>query len=69
MSAREYHENARECLGWARTAHTETEREIFLQIARTWLQAAERAAKKDCQSISATKMSLAPPTGATHPSK
>jgi|SRR5262245_81716 len=48
-------------LGWARTAHTEREREIFLQIARAWLEAAERAVKKDCQSVSATKMSLDPP--------
>ena len=55
MSARQYHQNAQECLGWARTAHTEREREIFLQIARTWLEAAERAANNDCQSISATK--------------
>jgi hypothetical protein len=32
-------------------------------------EAAERAAKKDCQSISATKMSLVPPTEPTRPSK
>jgi hypothetical protein len=69
VSACQYHENAQECLGWARTAHSEREREIFLQIARTWLEAAERAAKKDCQSISATKMSLDPPTEPTRPSK
>jgi len=69
VSGWQYHENAQECLGWARTAHSEREREIFLQIARTWLEAAERAAKKDCQSISATKMSLEPPTEPTRPSK
>jgi hypothetical protein len=39
VSAQEYRENAQECLGWARTARTEREREIFLQMARTWFEA------------------------------
>src|SRR4029079_3616378 len=41
-SAKEYRENANECLGWARTAKTDRERDIFLQMARAWLDAAAR---------------------------
>jgi hypothetical protein len=41
-SAQEYHENAEECIGWARTARTDKERDTFLQMARTWIEAAER---------------------------
>jgi hypothetical protein len=41
-SAKEFRDNAEECIGWARTAHSDKEREIFLQIARTWIEAAER---------------------------
>jgi hypothetical protein len=32
-----------ECLDWARTARSERERQIFLQMARTWALAAIRA--------------------------
>jgi hypothetical protein len=42
LSAKELRENANECLGWARTAKTEREREIFLQMARAWTEAAMR---------------------------
>jgi hypothetical protein len=35
-----FRELAEEAMDWARTARSEHEREIFLQIARTWLQAA-----------------------------
>jgi hypothetical protein len=41
-SAREYYENAEECFDWARTAKTERERLIFLQMAETWLDVARR---------------------------
>jgi hypothetical protein len=41
-AAQEYRENAEECVGWARTARTDKERAIFLQMARTWIEAAER---------------------------
>jgi hypothetical protein len=41
-AAQEYRENAKECIGWARTARTDKERAIFLQMARTWIEAAER---------------------------
>ena len=42
MSAREYREFADECMGWAKTARSERERQIFLQMAQTWLWAAAR---------------------------
>jgi hypothetical protein len=41
-SVKEYRENAEECLGWARTAKGDRERTIFLQMARTWMEAVER---------------------------
>jgi hypothetical protein len=40
-------QNAEECLGWARTARTDRERDIFLQIARAWNEAAEKLDGKD----------------------
>ena len=46
MSAEEYRAYANECFGWARTARSDKEREIFLQMARTWLEAAIRANAK-----------------------
>jgi hypothetical protein len=42
-SPEDYRAYADECFDWARTARTENEREIFLQMARTWLEAAARA--------------------------
>jgi hypothetical protein len=42
MSAKEYREYADECLDWAKTAKSDKERQIFLQMARTWLEAAVR---------------------------
>jgi hypothetical protein len=42
VSAREYREFADECMGWAKTARSEQERQIFLQMAQTWLWAAAR---------------------------
>ena len=39
-SEKEYRAYADECFGWAKTAQTEKEREIFLQMAETWLRAA-----------------------------
>jgi hypothetical protein len=41
-SVKEFRENASECFGWARTAKTDKERDIFLQMARAWLDAAAR---------------------------
>jgi hypothetical protein len=33
VSAKEYRDNAVECMGWARTARSDRERAIFLQMA------------------------------------
>ena len=43
MSEKEFREYADECFGWAKTAKSEKERLIFLQMAETWLQAAVMA--------------------------
>ena len=45
-SAEDYSAYAHECFDWARTARTEKERDIFLQMAGTWLEAAARASAK-----------------------
>jgi hypothetical protein len=42
-ASKEYRDYAGECLDWARTARSERERQIFLQMAQTWLAAAVRA--------------------------
>jgi hypothetical protein len=39
-SAREFQAFADECLGWAKTAKSERERETFLKMAETWIRAA-----------------------------
>ena len=39
-SAKEFRENAEECIGWARSARSDRERQIFLQVAQAWLDAA-----------------------------
>ena len=39
-SAKEYRANADECMDWARTARSERERSIFIQMAQTWQHAA-----------------------------
>jgi hypothetical protein len=39
-SAREFRALADECMEWAKTAKSDRERAIFLQMAQTWLQAA-----------------------------
>ena len=40
MSVKDYREYADECMGWAKTAKSDRERAIFVQMAQTWLQAA-----------------------------
>jgi hypothetical protein len=42
-SAKVYRELADECLGWARTANSDKERRIFLQMAEAWFAAAAQA--------------------------
>jgi hypothetical protein len=41
-SAREFRENADDCLVWAKTVANDHERAIFLDMARNWLEAASR---------------------------
>jgi hypothetical protein len=37
---KEYREYADQCFGWAKSATSDSAREIFLQMAETWLEAA-----------------------------
>jgi hypothetical protein len=46
-SAKQFEEYAAECLGWAKTARTEKERDLFIQMAGTWTQAATIARGRD----------------------
>jgi hypothetical protein len=46
MSETQCREFADECFGWARTAKSDREREIFLVMAETWLRAAKLAAER-----------------------
>jgi hypothetical protein len=39
-SAEEYRQYAYECLGWAKQAETDSERDVFLKMAEDWLRAA-----------------------------
>jgi hypothetical protein len=48
-SAKEFREYADECMDWARTARSEKERAIFIEMAQTWLAAAARLEARACQ--------------------
>jgi hypothetical protein len=61
-SADEYRAYADECLGWARTAKSDREREIFIQMGQTWLAAAVRAAAADAP----TTLEQRPALGLSH---
>jgi hypothetical protein len=39
-TAKEYREYVDECIGWAKSAETDYERDIFLQMAKSWMEAA-----------------------------
>jgi hypothetical protein len=39
-SAKEFREYADECKEWAKSAKTDHERDIFLQMAKSWMDAA-----------------------------
>jgi hypothetical protein len=43
----EYRSFAEECLGWARTAKSNREREGFIQMAETWFAAALLAEERE----------------------
>ena len=46
-SSKECREFADECIGWAKTARSEREQRIFLQMAETWLRAAIMAERRE----------------------
>jgi hypothetical protein len=46
-TSKEYREYADECFGWAKTAKSDRERQIFLQMAETWLAAVIQAELRD----------------------
>jgi hypothetical protein len=48
-SSKEYKAFANECLDWAKAARIVKEREIFLQMAQTWLQAACLAERREAK--------------------
>ena len=54
MSAKEYRAFADECMGWAKTARTDKERQIFVEMAGTWLRAAALAERTNPSSANAT---------------
>ena len=54
MSEKTYLEFADECMGWAKTARTDKERQIFIEMAGTWLQAAALAERINPSSANVT---------------
>ena len=55
MSSKEYREFADECLHWAKTARSNREKRIFLQMAETWLKAAVLADRREQREATASK--------------
>jgi hypothetical protein len=47
LLSKECREFADECVGWAKTARSEREYRIFLQMAETWLRAAVLAERRE----------------------
>ena len=66
-SAKEFRENADDCLFWAKTVSSNHERTIFLDMARNWLEAASRAeGRKITYKLRAKRLEQIPPAiGAT----
>jgi hypothetical protein len=58
MSSKEYREFADECMHWAKTARSDRQKRIFLQMAETWLKAAANADHRDQRGATAGQ----PPT-------
>jgi hypothetical protein len=46
VSPTEYRKFAQECLEWAKTARSDRERDIFLQMSETWIVAAALAERR-----------------------
>jgi hypothetical protein len=51
-SATEYREYATQCVGWAKIAKTDQERDIFLQMAKSWMDAALIARAREVPPLS-----------------
>jgi len=51
MTAKEYRSYAAECMEWAKTARSDQERNTFLEMAKTWLQAATVADRASLPSV------------------
>jgi hypothetical protein len=43
LSSQEFRDFANECLDWAKTAQSDNERDIFLQMAQVWIEATVRS--------------------------
>jgi hypothetical protein len=59
MSSSEFRENAEECRGWAKSARSDRERQIFLQMAEAWRAAAVRSEVQE-QSVKSAATELVP---------
>jgi hypothetical protein len=59
MLSSEFRENAEECRGWAKTARSDRERQIFLQMAEAWRAAAFRSEILE-QSVQSAATELVP---------
>jgi hypothetical protein len=51
----EYRQYADECFAWAKQAETDSERDLFLQMAKTWMEAALLVKKAKPASASRSK--------------
>jgi hypothetical protein len=52
VSSKEYREFADECMHWAKTARSDREKRVFLQMAETWLKAALVADRREKRATS-----------------
>ena len=60
MSAKKYLEYAEECMEWAKSAPSDQERLIFIEMANTWLYAATMAGRSNSSAGIATSQ-MPPP--------
>jgi hypothetical protein len=54
VSSKQYREFADECMHWAKTARSDREKRIFLQMAETWLKAAVVADRREQRQATAS---------------
>jgi hypothetical protein len=55
VSSKEYREFADECMRWAKTARSDREKRVFLQMAETWLKAAVVADRRGQREATTSK--------------